>query len=273
MTTTKKLIDLGTPGDETSGDTLNAGGSKINDNVESLWNTFSDDDGKLIGTLPFTRNYNYANALQPNRQYDVDTTSGSLIVRLAPASEGIYKTGDTITLRDYKGNWYNANVALVVQNDDGSISGNTQVAFRNSLIEVTLVCVDGVANEWVYSITSLVERTYKEVDITRSVTPTNPLQEVIYRTDVFHSMKFLITASSNVDPNHKSVSEILVTDDGTDAIFTDYANLNTTPDNEPVVNISFTRVNQEMLIDVTNTNDYPSCTVQVMEIEKIEKVN
>ena len=271
--TTKKLIDLGTPGDETSGDTLNEGGSKINDNVNSLWNTFSDDEGLLIGTLPYTRNYNYANSLQPNRLYDIDTTSGSLIVRLAPASEQIYKTGDVIVLRDYKGNWYNANVALVVQNEDGSISGRTQIAFRNSLIEVRLVCVDGVANQWVYSITSMVERTYKEVDIVRSVTPSNPLQEIIYRTDVFHSMKFLITASSNVNPNHKSVSEILVTDDGTDAIFTDYANLNTTPDGTPVVNISFNIINEEMLIDVTNTAGYPSCTVQVMEIEKIEKVN
>lgn len=270
---TIQLIDLGTPGDESLGDTLFDGGEKINANFEHVWQTFASDDGELVGTLPYNRNFNPSLPLRPNRKYDVDTFTGPLVLRLAATTSELYQTGDVIVLRDFRGNWFNANVALIFENGDGSINGQNQTAFRNSFIEVRLTCVDATENKWISSVQSLKDNSYKEVDMTRVVTLTNGLNEVLYRTDIFHAMKFLVVASANTNPNQKTVSEILVTDDGSDAVFTEYAILNTTTTGDPLVNVSFNKINNEIWIDATTNPGFPSNTVQILEIEKIAKVN
>ena len=121
---TKQLINLGAAVDDSTGDYLRQGGSKINENFNEAFDQLGD--GAALHPAGAWKTWGVANGqtLTPDfgKQYNLNTLGGSLAITLPKGSPAEY--GRVIKLRDVHASWGTNSVTIKPTSGD-SLGGST----------------------------------------------------------------------------------------------------------------------------------------------------
>lgn len=225
----KDLIDVGIAGDETTGDTLFAGGIKINAMFSEIYNALGKQNSnpQLIYATGYYQTpkpsfFNFP--VNPGTQVNVDTRNGSITIKLPNG-----KIGDMIKIRDIYGSWTNSPVTIQpdgVETIDGSID---PIELGIKFLDVVFVCTDDTPGSvnWTYSLSKLNVRDLRLIEETFSITPTTPVTYRIGTVADFTSFKLLVTGRQSSGGTSVTSSEIHLAQDGTTHVYTESAVLST----------------------------------------------
>lgn len=264
-----QVIDTGTPGDPSTGDPLFEGGQKINSMFEEIYGAGAPtgSDFRMTGFwIPDeTSGANLLLPIPAGLKIDVDTSVAQKTVLLGDGET--YAEGDEIWLRDRRNSWHTNPVVLEIVGPTGSIDGSSQKTFRSRGGIIKLTCLNGPGNQWESKVESRSGRFDQLTNFDASITSSTSFSGVLYNTNNLAAMKVLVSITDNSDPGNKTVSELLVSDDGTNAISTEYALLNTKGNTVGAIDFNF--VSNEVVITVSTT--LASASVRVKTMEFIEK--
>lgn len=264
-----KPIDLGVAGDPQTGETIFSGGEKLNSMLTEIFERSAPEDADFRMTghwLPDEGDLvDLQESPEPGFRIDVNTELSSKSVEIDHNSVS-YSRGDQLQFRDERGTWDTNPCSFNVV--DGSIDDiSSAIAVRSKNAVVTLTCVDASNNEWIMRIDSLRGRFDNPLNETASITPDNAYDTVVYDSDNVISAKLLIAASLDSDPGVRTVSEILVTDNGSQVFSSEYAVINT--NGNMLYSISFEFIAGQV-VAVVNAEE-PSITFRIKTVEYTER--
>lgn len=257
-------IDIGTAGDPQTGETIFSGGEKLNAMLKEIYeaNAPASSDYRMTGHWIKDESdlVDILDPLPPGIKVDVNTQIAQKT--LSVGGTQVYDVGDEIQLRDQFNTW-GSNPVVIQTSGGGFINGRTQQQIRSSGAIITLTCVDSENNNWDMQVTSKRGRFDNIVDVRGSITPLSSLNTVVYNSQNIAAAKLLIVATDDSDVSRKTVSEMLVTDDGTSTSSTEYALINTSTSS--LIDISFEYVANEVVLIASTTES--SITIRIKTIE------
>lgn len=260
-------INIGVPGDPSTGDDIHTGGEKLNSMLAEVFQANAPDSGDYRMTgwwlLDTSSLIDTGSDLPAGVKIDMDNRVASKTVTVGDSTT--YSVGDEIMLRDRYESW-DTNPLGITAGNGGTVNGKGTLVVRSPGAVVTLTCRDPSINQWDARVISQRGRFDNLINTNLSVTADASKSAVLYDSANVFSMKIMVTAVVDGEPNRRTVSELLITDDGTQVFATEYAVLNT--DESPVVDISFDYTAGQASI-VLETSE-PSVTASVKSIEVTE---
>lgn len=263
----KQIVDTGEIGNASTGDILFDGGVKINENFDSMYNTFGDqrlfagNQGEATQKLHATGYYQkatspaeYAVELPLGSMHDIDTSTGPITVRL---SKG--KLGEGFVFINSNGS-INQNNQFIIQPNGPFVNlggdGNLHVTSPYTRVFVWCVSEAGGVSRWDYSIENMFGQKQIPLDKTYSLNTTTREIRISFR-DEFNTLKLLLTASSTDDTKSKT-SEVMVSTDWKNrkAYSTEYAVIRRghTNEDDEVYNVEFKYDSDGYLIAAANSD-------------------
>lgn len=266
----KNLIDVGIAGDNTTGDTLFAGGTKINSMFSEVYDAFgkqgaNPQDIHAAGYYQTPAAAYFSFPVKPGACLNVDTRNGSRTVKLPNG-----KIGEMVKLRDVYGSWANSPVTVSadgVEKIDGSV---VPVVFGLNFLDITFVCIDdspGSVN-WTYHASKLDSRDIRVIDRIFILTPSTPVTYTIASVDQFTSLKLLVTGLQQSGGTAVTSSEIHLAQDGTTHVYTESAVLST--GSSRVYDIDFSLQSGNVLMTLSTTLTQAKVHVRSTDFTKID---
>lgn len=262
-------VDLGVAGDPQTGDTIYDGGTKVNGMLEEIFNRSAPDGGDFRMTgywIPDESSLvDLGSSVPPGFRVDVNTELNTKSIVL-DHNEISYSRGDQLQFRDERGTWDTNPCSFdVVSGTIDGVSDPILVRSQNSV--VTLTCVDPDNNEWIMRTDSLRGRFDNPLNDQATITDSDDYDAVIYDTDNALSAKLMLSATLDSDPTVRTISEVLVTDDGSQVFSTEYAVINT--NGTAIFEISFQYIADQVVAVVTTSE--PSITFRIKTVEYTER--
>ncbi|MBF84633.1 MAG: baseplate wedge tail fiber connector [Acidobacteria bacterium] len=273
----KQRIDTGQAGDASTGDNLYEGGTKLNQNLDALYNTFGDirlfDEQeygvglqKLHATSYYQKypiEYYTSGPVEIGTMHDIDTTDNPLTATLPNG-----KQGEMVVFRDSIGSW-DINPLIVAPQQGESINGSSNaVEFENIYSKVIFTCVnDEVGSvEWTYKIEPI-SGDYS-VPVNSTIEVTNVISQTmnLFNKDLYNGVKLMIY-SSDLDGNNKSISELLMLVDDDGIITDEYSIIE--KGNRPY-SVEWTLSGNNVIANIFTTLSRITFTVKVIETIKVE---
>ncbi|QPI17856.1 baseplate wedge tail fiber connector [Pectobacterium phage POP12] len=246
--TPKKLIDVGSVGNPSTGDPLYDGGVKLNEITTNVYNAFGDtrllpvNEGvgqMLIHATGYyqklTRTYYASNPIELGSLHDIDTSTGPITVVLpsGKVGEGFYFINSNGSI--------SIDRPLVFRPQSGdSITGvQDQLYITSPYTKVEMWCTakDGAISTWNYSVTSMFGSKTMPVDTTRLVLKSAKTMIPLFGHSEFSTTKFLVQSEDILGLVLKT-AEILVGIDKINKVpfFTEYGVLKNTDDDMYTLN-------------------------------------
>lgn len=216
----KQRIDTGIIGNASTGDILYDGGTKINSNMDSIYNAFGDarmfEAGTATGNQMIhatgyfqkAKATDFRTAVPLGSQWDVDTTESGAIVTIQRG-----KVGEFVAFVNSNGS-ISVNNPLTIRLTSGSsfvgISATEGLVITTPNTYVECWCVAIVNNNpvWNYSIRSMFGRSEIPIEGTYPVVGTSTIVPIANASE-FNTIKLLLTASTN-DAKYQKTSEVLL---------------------------------------------------------------
>ncbi|AWD90305.1 baseplate wedge tail fiber protein connector [Erwinia phage Cronus] len=245
----KQLIDVGEIGNASTGDILFDGGEKINAVFNQMYNTFGNKtlsetaEGVGLQTLYGTGYFQKGTQLElsaviPNgSQYDIDTSSGSQIIRL---SKGV--RGEFVRFSNSNGSWSVNNPLLISANDSfKGISGQLRVTSPYSIVECWCISDANGVSTWDYSIKSMFGDGVAAINTTVELTTEAKTLSICHKSE-YNLIKLLMTASSITGSKQKSSEVNLLVDAVNNIVYnTEFASIRVggTNDDDEIYDATF----------------------------------
>lgn len=247
---TKKIVDVGEIGNASTGDILYDGGVKINENFSALFNAFSDQryystgNGEGLQVIHATGYFQHGTSADfissvPNgSQYDIDTTSGAVNVRL---SKG--KQGELVRFINSNGSFSINNPLIIIPNDSfKGVAGNLRITSPYSIITCICISDSNGTSVWDYSVQSLFGDTVATIRQTYELSSNNTVIPICHKSE-FNVVKLLMTAVSNNGSKMKSSEVNLLIDATNNKVYsTEFASIivGGTDDEDEIYECNFT---------------------------------
>ena len=213
--TPKQLIDTGEIGNASTGDILYDGGLKINDNMNALYNAFSDqrkmivDNGqgqagqKIHATGYWQKATNpneYVTPVELGSQHDIDTSLQGVQVYLP---KGV--RGEAVYFCNSNGSFSSTN-PLVIDASDSFINVGQTIRITSPSVYVKCWCIsdDNGLSVWNYSVESMFGEKQIPTDGTWSIGLTGNTEVPLFHMNEYNAAKYMITASTTLGEKQKS---------------------------------------------------------------------
>lgn len=248
---TKKLIDVGMIGNQSTGDILYDGGVKLNSVINALYSTFGDqrleavDNGinrqilHAAGYYQKLPRQSYTQPVELGSMHDIDVSAGSLVVRLPKA-----KLGEKVVLVNSNGSISNSLNLVITPNVLDVIGTSTgSLTIKTKFTRVELVCTneEGSKGTWSYKTESMFGDYTKVIEGTYNIKNTKSNIAICHKDD-YDLVKLMLMAKTDTDFRS---SEVLFQIANNEIKHTEYAVLKT----KDLFNIDFT-INQQDIIEL-----------------------
>lgn len=235
MQMTKKRIDVGQIGNPSTGDILYDGGVKLNEVIDSLYNTFGDERlyksaslGANIQFLHATGYYqkksrtDYAQApIDMGSCHDIDTTAGPITVTLPNA-----KQGEGCYFINSNGSISPANPLIIRPQSGETIVGapnDLTITAPNVRVIVWCTKIDGSEKFWEYGLSPMFGDSMLPVEKTLNIN-TNPTNVRICGKSEYSGVKLMLSAKSLDGSVFKTAEALLAVDSRDNKVYvTEYA--------------------------------------------------
>lgn len=277
--TTKKLIDTGTKGNGGTGDIIYDGGVKLNEMISNLYNAMADvgkfdinngvDQQMLHATGYFQRRpssfYN-ANIIQMGSMHNIDTTAGTLVIRLP---KGV--PGEFISFVNTNGTLSSDAPLRLIPDDMDVILGHTSsmdLTMPNTRTDLWCIKDNNGISVWTYKITSLYGD--ESIPINSTYTVDNVKQPIkLASREAVNSMKIILSGVSRDQKKYKSSEVLLMLDHDTKTVYAnEYSVLKNTDDEVYTVSFSLESDNGLYMI-VEPTDGYARVAVKSTDVVRI----
>lgn len=214
----KQRIDTGVRNNPSTGDVLADGGDKINNGIDDIYDKFGDTrisevghgiDKQTIHATGYYQKYKptyYARVVEMGSMHDIDTTTGSIVVKLPKV-----KIGESIEFINSNGSITSAkNLMLQCESTDSFVGGDGSKIFRTPHSKIIVWGVNDYSGRgtWDYSIDNLFYQNYTAVDIDAFIKTTGTVYTIANISD-YRAMKFIIHCQDDIQKKSKS-SEMLL---------------------------------------------------------------
>lgn len=230
---TKKIVDTGEIGNASTGDILYDGGVKINQNFSAIFNAFGNQtlfetgDGENLQTIHATGYYqkgktsDFISAIPNGSQFDIDTSSGGISVRL---SKGI--RGEMVRFINSNGSISVSNPLNIIANDSfKGISGSLKITAPYSIVSCICISDTNGVSVWDYSIQSMFGDSTTTVRKTVELNNTGTNIRICHKSE-FNAVKLLMTARATNSSKMKSSEVNLLIDSLNNRVFnTEFASM------------------------------------------------
>lgn len=278
----KKLIDVGEVGNASTGDILFNGGVKINEVFEDLYNVFGDrrllkgNNGQQLMILHGTGYYqklprsDYITEIEVGQMHDISTSDGPLTIRLPTNA----KAGERVKIQNFDGSWKNFPLSVDAQ-VGGNIDGQQVLKFNQDFCEIQFICTNDAqlnVRGWKQLVTPLYGNHYVPIDDIITLNRQQIVQKEIYKTNEYSSLKLLITGEEIINTNEqtfKQTMEVLILNDKTQVLSTEYGVLYTSPDKLFTVEFTLSTDNQTVYAKISQ-NSLKQIKVHIKAIEQIK---
>lgn len=278
----KKLIDVGEIGNAQTGDILFDGGVKLNSVLTDVYNVFGDrrlltgNDGENLMILHGTGYYQklgrqeYISEVEIGSMHDISTLDGPLVVRLPTNC----KAGERVKIQNFDGSWENFTLSVDAQ-VGGNIDGKQIQQYNQKNCEIQFICTDDSqlnVRGWKALITPLYGDHYVPIDIKATLSARSTTSSEIYKTNLYSVIKLIIVGEELINTNevtHKQTMEVLLLNDKTQVLSTEYAVLYTQP--EKFFNVEFTmQTDKSVVLAKISQNSTKQIRVHLKQIEQIK---
>lgn len=272
----KKRVDTGIRNNPSTGDVLADGGDKINVNFDSIYNAFGDmrkftinqgiDEQYIHATGYYQKlpQETYAKIVDIGSRHDIDTSSGSFVMRLP---RGV--AGEGIELINSNGS-LNVGRELTVRTDDldAFVGGSKDKIFRSPYSKITIWCVkveNGVGT-WNYKVENLFGDSFSPIDEDVYIT-TSGEDFTICSVHDYKIVKLLCSYTS-IDGRESSASEVFLhlNSNLRKVMTTEHSMLSTSEDD--LYTIDF-RVENEVVKCKVKSNTGKSAKFKIKAIEAV----
>lgn len=278
----KRLIDVGEVGNASTGDILFNGGVKINEVFEDLYNVFGDrrllkgNNGQQLMILHGTGYYqklprsDYITEIEVGQMHDISTSDGPLTIRLPTNA----KAGERVKIQNFDGSWKNFPLSVDAQ-VGGNIDGQQVLKFNQDFCEIQFICTNDAqlnVRGWKQLVTPLYGNHYVPIDDIITLNRQQIVQKEIYKTNEYQSLKLLITGEEIINTNEqtfKQTMEVLILNDKTQVLSTEYGVLYTSPDKLFTVEFVLSADNQTVYAKISQ-NSLKQIKVHIKAIEQIK---
>ena len=278
----KRLIDVGEIGNASTGDILFNGGVKINNVFEDLYNVFGDrrllkgNNGQRLMILHGTGYYqklprsDYITEIEVGQMHDISTSDGPLTIRLPTNA----KAGERVKIQNFDGSWKNFPLSVDAQ-VGGNIDGQQVLKFNQDFCEIQFICTNDAqlnVRGWKQLVTPLYGNHYVPIDDIITLNRQQIVQKEIYKTNEYSSLKLLITGEEIINTNEqtfKQTMEVLILNDKTQVLSTEYGVLYTSPDKLFTVEFTLSTDNQTVYAKISQ-NSLKQIKVHIKAIEQIK---
>lgn len=224
----KERVDIGIPNNPSTGDVLADGGIKINNNFDDIYNKFGDNrlfeidhgvDRQTIHATGYWQKHQptfYTKVVEIGSQHDIDTTTGSVTVRLPKL-----KVGESISIINSNNSVSNdKHIRVQCENTDSFMDGELAKIFRipGSKINLWGVSDDRGMGKWDYELTPLYNKTINPVYEDIFVKTTGTTIDIANISD-FKVIKFLIYFHDDIQRLSKSSEVILHVNSSTRKVY------------------------------------------------------
>lgn len=215
----KQLIDVGEIGNASTGDILFEGGKKINEDFNSIYNTFGDqrlfatDSGVGLQKLHATGYYqkmtkitDWSVDIPMGSMLDIDARLGFITARLAQG-----KAGECVVLVDSQGTLSPTSYIEIQPKDRFANLATPNLKVTTPYSKITLWCISdaGGVSVWDYSIENMFSKNGSAaLNSTYSISSVPREIPIAYQTD-FVSAKLLVTGIS-ADSRRVKTAEVLL---------------------------------------------------------------
>ena len=278
----KRLIDVGEVGNASTGDILFNGGVKINEVFEDLYNVFGDrrllkgNNGQQLMILHGTGYYqklprsDYITEIEVGQMHDISTSDGPLTIRLPTNA----KAGERVKIQNFDGSWKNFPLSVDAQ-VGGNIDDQQILKFNQDFCEIQFICTNDAqlnVRGWKQLVTPLYGNHYVPIDDIITLNRQQIVQKEIYKTNEYSSLKLLITGEEIINTNEqtfKQTMEVLILNDKTQVLSTEYGVLYTSPDKLFTVEFTLSTDNQTVYAKISQ-NSLKQIKVHIKAIEQIK---
>ena len=278
----KRLIDVGEIGNASTGDILFNGGVKINEVFEDLYNVFGDrrllkgNNGQQLMILHGTGYYqklprsDYITEIEVGQMHDISTSDGPLTIRLPTNA----KAGERVKIQNFDGSWKNFPLSVDAQ-VGGNIDDQQILKFNQDFCEIQFICTNDAqlnVRGWKQLVTPLYGNHYVPIDDIITLNRQQIVQKEIYKTNEYSSLKLLITGEEIINTNEqtfKQTMEVLILNDKTQVLSTEYGVLYTSPDKLFTVEFTLSTDNQTVYAKISQ-NSLKQIKVHIKAIEQIK---
>jgi len=265
----KNLLITGVAGDNTTGDTLYNGATKINAMFGEVYDAFglqgsNPQDIHATGYFQTPPRSYYTYPVTAGSMLNVDTRNGVLSVKLPNG-----RIGEMVKLRDPFGSWVSNPITVYADGIEEIDSLLTPVTLNISFIEVTFVCINDTPGQvnWTYSLKSLMDRTIRLIDTVFVLTPTTPITYTIGSTASFTSAQLFFTGLQRQGGTAVTSSEIHLAQDGTNYVYNESSVLGTGPSR--VYDIDFSIQSGTVVMSLTTTLPQVKVAVRSTDFTRI----
>ncbi|UNA02520.1 baseplate wedge tail fiber connector protein [Serratia phage SP1] len=256
---TKTRIDIGRPGDASTGDVLYKGGEKINSNFDALYNAFGDerlfstDNGVGRQTIYPSGYYQYRDAnsftCEHGGMYNVSIKSSNMNVTLPSGA----KTGEKVVIINSDGS-VGATRGLTIKAGQGEsiIGAPNGVIVTSPSVEVVFYCVadTGGKSTWNFSVSSMFGEKQLPIEKTVALTTTDTSIEIAHKND-FDAIKFMTLARyENESAVRASEINLVIRKPSDEVFFTEYAVIKSDP-NDEMIKLNFIISNAKLICVVS----------------------
>lgn len=265
----KNLLITGVAGDNTTGDTLYNGATKLNAMLSEIYDAFglqgsNPQDIHATGYFQTPARSYYTYPVDQGSQLNVDTRNGVLTVKLPNG-----RIGEMVKLRDPFGSWAVNPISVKadgIEEIDGAL---TPVVLNSNFIEATFVCVNDTPGQvnWTYSLRSLMDRDIRLVDKVFVFTPATPQVYTIGSTTSFTSAKLILTGLQRTGGTAVTSSDIHIAHDGTTHVYNESSVLSTGPTR--VFDIDFSIQSGSVIMTLTTTLPQVKVAVRSTDFTRI----
>lgn len=265
----KNLLITGVAGDNTTGDTLYNGATKLNAMFSEIYNAFGQQgvnpqDVHATGYFQTPARSYYTYPVDRGSQLNVDTRNGVLTVKLPNG-----KIGEMVKLRDPFGSWATNPISVKadgIEEIDGAL---TPIVLNSNFIEVVFVCVNDTPGQvnWTYSMRSLMDRDIRLIDKVFVYTPATPQVYNIGSTTSFTSAVLIVTGLQRTGGTAVTSSEIHVAHDGTTYVYNESSVLST--GSTRVYDIDFSIQSGSVIMTLTTTLPQVKVAVRSTDFTRI----
>lgn len=253
---TKTRIDIGRPGDASTGDVLYRGGEKLNSNFDELFNVFGDerlfatDNGVGRQTLYGTGYYQFRDVnnftCDPGGMYNVSVKSAQMNAILP----GKAKLGDKVVIINSDGSVLPSRTLRVQPATGDSIiasPGGLSVTVPYTTVTLYCVATDGTRSSWNYSLDSMFGNRHLPIERTVALTTAATPIKIAHKND-FDVIKLMTVARlENETKMRSSEISVVIHRGGADKVyFTEYSVIKTDPSDE-LVKLDFKIDNNELV--------------------------
>jgi hypothetical protein len=265
----KNLLITGVAGDNTTGDTLYNGATKLNAMLSEIYDAFglqgsNPQDIHATGYYQTPARAYYTYPVEAGSMLNVDTRNGVLTVKLPNG-----KIGEMVKLRDPFGSWATNPISVKADGIEEIDSLLTPVVLNINFIEVTFVCINDTPGQvnWTYTLKSLMDRDVRLVDSVFVLTPSNPVTYTIGSTASFTSAQLFITGLQRTGGTAVTSSEIHLAHDGTTHVYNESSVLST--GTTRVYDIDFSIQSGSVIMTITTTLPQVKVAVRSTDFTRI----